>query len=365
MTALVLDARLRPVPVGAVGELYLGGPAVARGYLGDPALTAARFVASPFGRVYRTGDLVRWSRARFWSSELPETRTGGGGALEFVGRADRQVKIRGYRIEPGEVEAALTGLDGVASAAVVVHGDTLAAYVVGDVLPDDVHARLAERLPAYLRPATITVLDALPLTPGGKIDRRALPAPAVDTATGSRAPAGPTETLVARLMCEIVGVETVGADANFFALGGHSLGAAQLAARLGAALGRDVHLRDVFDHPTVAALAAAVDAGPATTVPAPSRSADDTPAPARPPRSAGCGCSPTAAPPPTTCRSRCTSTAPSTRTRCAPRSATSSAGTRSCGRCSPNPAPANTSGPSPRCCPTSTPNPSTPPTWTP
>ncbi|MDM7490525.1 amino acid adenylation domain-containing protein, partial [Rhodococcus sp. CSLK01-03] len=282
VTALVLDARLRPVPVGAVGELYLGGPAVARGYLGDPALTAARFVASPFGRVYRTGDLVRWSRARFWSSELPETRTGGGGVLEFVGRADRQVKIRGYRIEPGEVEAALTALDGVANAAVVVHGDTLAAYVVGDVAPDDVHARLAERLPAYLRPATITVLDALPLTPGGKIDRRALPAPAVDTATDSRAPAGPTETLVAQLMCEIVGVETVGADANFFALGGHSLGAAQLAARLGAALGRDVHLRDVFDHPTVADLAAAVDAGPAATVPAPVRSDDDTPAPLAP-----------------------------------------------------------------------------------
>ncbi|WP_048772056.1 non-ribosomal peptide synthetase [Rhodococcus ruber] len=282
VTALVLDARLRPVPVGAVGELCLGGPAVARGYLGDPALTAARFVASPFGRVYRTGDLVLWSGVSFGLPGQPEGHTEGGGVLEFVGRADRQVKIRGYRIEPGEVETALTGLDGVASAAVVVHGDTLAAYVVGDVLPDDVHARLAERLPAYLRPATITVLDALPLTPGGKIDRRALPAPAVDTATGSRAPAGPTETLVARLMCEIVGVETVGADANFFALGGHSLGAAQLAARLGAALGRDVHLRDVFDHPTVADLAAAVDAGPAATVPAPVRSDHDTPAPLAP-----------------------------------------------------------------------------------
>ncbi|WP_044475791.1 non-ribosomal peptide synthetase [Rhodococcus aetherivorans] len=282
VTAVVLDARLHPVPVGAVGELYLGGPAVARGYLGDPALTAARFVASPFGRVYRTGDLVRWSRARFWSSELPETRTGGGDVLEFVGRADRQVKIRGYRIEPGEVEAALTALGDVASAAVVVRGDTLAAYVVGDVEPDDVHARLAERLPAYLRPATVTVLDALPLTPGGKIDRRALPTPAVDTATGSRTPTGPTETLVAQLMCEIVGVDRVGADANFFALGGHSLGAAQLAARLGAALGRDVHLRDVFDHPTVAGLAAAVDAGPAASMPAPTRSDDDTPAPLAP-----------------------------------------------------------------------------------
>ncbi len=267
-TAVVLDARLHPVPAGVIGELYLGGPGVARGYLGAPALTAERFVASPFGgRMYRTGDRVRWTTD---------------GHLEFLGRADQQVKIRGYRIELGEIESALVAVDEVQAATVTVHGDHIAAYVVGDVDPADLTVRLADELPTYLRPSSITVIDALPLTPGGKVDRRALPAPERAVAAGSRPPSGPAEKIVAELFAELTGVDDIGADDDFFALGGHSLGAAQLAARLGAALGRDVQLRDVFAHPTVARLAAAAakrpesesrpvatpDAGPSPLAPA-------------------------------------------------------------------------------------------------
>ncbi|WP_442972628.1 amino acid adenylation domain-containing protein [Rhodococcus sp. Rp3] len=243
MTAVVLDSRLHPVPAGVIGELYLGGPGVARGYLGAPALTAERFVASPFGgRMYRTGDRARWTTD---------------GHLEFLGRVDQQVKIRGYRIELGEIEAALVSFDEVQAATVTVHGEHIAAYVVGDVDPADLTVRLADELPTYLRPSSITVLEALPLTPGGKVDRRALPAPERAVAVGSRPPNGPTEKIVAELFAELTGIDDVGADDDFFALGGHSLGAAQLAARLGAALGRDVQLRDVFAHPTVARLATA------------------------------------------------------------------------------------------------------------
>ncbi|WP_441347286.1 amino acid adenylation domain-containing protein [Rhodococcus sp. CH91] len=247
-TAVVLDARLHPVPAGVVGELYLGGPGVARGYLGEPALTAGRFVASPFGgRLYRTGDRVRWNTD---------------GQLEFLGRADLQVKIRGHRIELGEVESVLLAFDDVQAAAATVHGEHLAAYVVGDADPADLTVRLADELPAYLRPSSITPLDALPLTPGGKVDRRALPSPERAVATGSRPPSGPAEKIVAELFAELTGIDEIGADDDFFALGGHSLGAAQLAARLGAALGRDVQLRDVFAHPTVARLAAAAATRP-------------------------------------------------------------------------------------------------------
>ncbi|MEU5844166.1 amino acid adenylation domain-containing protein [Rhodococcus sp. NPDC047139] len=247
-SAVVLDARLHPVPSGVVGELYIGGPGVARGYLGAPALTAERFVASPFGgRMYRTGDRARWTTD---------------GQLEFLGRADQQVKIRGYRIELGEIESALVAFEHVKAAAVTVHGEHLAAYVVGDVDPADLTIRLADELPTYLRPSSITVIDELPLTPGGKVDRRALPAPERAVAAGSRPPSGPTEKTVAELFAELTGIDDIGADDDFFALGGHSLGAAQLAARLGAALGRDVQLRDVFAHPTVAGLAAAAATRP-------------------------------------------------------------------------------------------------------
>ena len=274
--AYVLDTRLHPVPAGVVGELYVAGPGVARGYLDAPARTAERFVAGPQGeRVYRTGDLVRWTRD-------PDT---GERRLDFLGRADRQVQIRGRRIEPGEIEAVLTSFAEITAAVVVVHGDRLAAYVVpaesAVVDVAEVTARLARRLPAHLRPATTTVLEALPLTPGGKIDRRALPAPTIEPAIGHRPPAGPNETLVARLFTEITGVEGVGADTDFFVVGGHSLTATQLAADLASALGRDVRLRDVFDHPTVARLAAAAAERPRAVDPD-VRSEEPGPAPLAP-----------------------------------------------------------------------------------
>ncbi|MFD1810849.1 amino acid adenylation domain-containing protein [Rhodococcus gannanensis] len=266
MAAVVLDARLRPLPIGAVGELYLVGPALARGYVGDPAQTATRFVASPYGRAYRTGDLVRWRE----------------NGLVFVGRSDRQVQIRGQRVEPAEVEVALTGLRAVTAAAVVARGDRLDAYVVASAAAEDIRRSLADLLPAYLVPSTLTVLGALPLTVSGKLDRPALPAPVVVAGTGSRPLTGATETLVGRLFAELVadepgrsepaGPATLGADTSFFTVGGHSLGAARLAGRLAAATGREVHLRDVFDHPTIAELAAFVDTAP---VLAPSRVASD------------------------------------------------------------------------------------------
>ncbi|UYP21095.1 amino acid adenylation domain-containing protein [Rhodococcus sp. Z13] len=265
--AVVLDARLHPAPTGVTGELYLSGPGVARGYLDAPALTAERFVAAPNGeRMYRTGDRARWTTD---------------GQLEFLGRSDNQIKLRGHRIELGEIEAALTACEGVRAAAAAVHDDVLDAYVVGDADPTDLAARLAEELPAPLRPSTITVLDALPLTPGGKVDRRALPVPDRSAAAHSRPPGNPTEKLVADLFAELTGVDEVGADSDFFALGGHSLGAAQLAARLGAALGRDVQLRDVFAHPTVARLAAAATTRPETDS-RPVATADTGPVPLAP-----------------------------------------------------------------------------------
>ncbi|MGV9743685.1 amino acid adenylation domain-containing protein [Rhodococcus zopfii] len=257
MTACVLDSRLHPVPVGVVGELYLAGPSVARGYLDAPALTAERFVAGPAGeRMYRTGDRVRWTS----DPATAEYR------LEFLGRADRQVQIRGRRIEPGEIETVLTSFPDIAAAVVVVRGDRLAAYVVGEgaaaIDVADVTARLAQRLPVHLRPATTTVLPTLPLTPGGKVDRRALPVPAVEPGAGNRPPTGPREVLVARLFAEHTDAVDVGADTDFFAAGGHSLTATQLAADLTTALGRDIRLRDVFEHPTVSRLAAAATERP-------------------------------------------------------------------------------------------------------
>ncbi|WP_245687670.1 non-ribosomal peptide synthetase [Rhodococcus phenolicus] len=266
--AHVLDSRLHPVPAGVVGELYLAGPSVARGYLDAPALTAERFVAGPGGeRIYRTGDRVRWTS----EPGTAEFR------LEFLGRADRQVQIRGRRIEPGEIETVLASFADIAAAVVVVRGDRLDAYVVGEeaaaVDVADVTARLAQRLPVHLRPATTTVLGTLPLTPGGKVDRRALPVPAVEPDAGNRLPTGPDEVLVARLFTERTGAVDVGADTDFFAVGGHSLTATQLASDLTAALGRDIRLRDVFEHPTVSRLAAAATGRP-VVVPAERRSAE-------------------------------------------------------------------------------------------
>ncbi|CAB4893709.1 unannotated protein [freshwater metagenome] len=302
--AHVLDGALRPVPPGAPGELYIAGIGLARGYHDRPALTAARFVADPFGapgeRMYRTGDLVR-RRAD--------------GIIDFLGRTDDQVKIRGHRVELGEVESALDDLPGVAQAAVVVDagatdggapgvgdgsaatGDGRAAdrppaagdgpagdgaagtaagaaapavarllgYVVPDgEAPDDLGGRLRDalkdRLPEYMVPAAVVVVDALPLTINGKLDVRALPRPELDAGGAGGAPSTPDEELVAALYGEVLGLDRVGVEDSFFDLGGHSLLAVLLVGRARKRLDVAVSARDVFEQPTVAGLAARLSA---------------------------------------------------------------------------------------------------------
>ncbi|WP_447007588.1 amino acid adenylation domain-containing protein [Saccharothrix isguenensis] len=246
-TVYVLDDRLRPVPPGVVGELYVSGRGLARGYLGQFSLTASRFVASPFGppgaRMYRTGDRARW-RAD--------------GNLDFLGRVDTQVKIRGFRIEPGEIEAALARHPAVAQAAVVADraGDVtrLVGYVVGST-EDDLRAFAAERLPEYMVPATVVFLDGpLPLTPNGKLDRRALPQPDWSALAGDDRPVTPEQKAIAELFTELLGVSP-GIHDNFFSLGGHSMASMRLVGRIRSVFGVDIALRDVFDSPTVAGLA--------------------------------------------------------------------------------------------------------------
>ncbi|MBQ1088778.1 non-ribosomal peptide synthetase [Streptomyces sp. B93] len=249
----VLDACLRPVPDGVPGELYLTGVQLARGYHARPALTAERFPADPYGppgsRMYRTGDLVR-RRAD--------------GVVEYLGRTDRQVKLRGNRIEPGEVEAALVALPEVARAAVTVRDDTLVAYVVAPGDPDVgvLRAAVAERLPSAMVPGAWVVLDALPLTPSGKLDRAALPAPRAVRAAVSRAPGNPRERLLTEVFAAVLKLPDIGVDDDFFLLGGDSISSiavASRARRAGLALGP----KDVFEYRTPAALAAA--AGDADT----------------------------------------------------------------------------------------------------
>ncbi|MFE6505054.1 non-ribosomal peptide synthase/polyketide synthase, partial [Kitasatospora sp. NPDC057738] len=251
----VLDGALRPVPAGVPGELYIAGACLARGYLNRPGLTAGRFVASPFGahgdRMYRTGDLVRW---------------GADGQLEFLGRTDDQVKVRGFRVELGEIEAVLAEHPRVARAAVVVRTEgepRLVAYAVAEpgaaVTDTALRAHLRERLPKHMVPSAFVLLDALPLTPNGKLDRRALPAPDRQPVDQGRAPRTASEHLLAGLFAEVLGVPEVGADDSFFDLGGHSLLATRLVARARSVLGVELRLRDLFDAPTVAELAAAVD----------------------------------------------------------------------------------------------------------
>ncbi len=216
-TARVLDPWLRPVPPGVPGELYLGGAQVARGYR-DPARTAARFVADPFGppgaRLYRSGDLAAWT---------------GDGELRYLGRADQQVKIRGFRVEPGEVEHALTAHDGVTQAAAIVRSGRLLAYVVGDADPVAVREDLRARLPEHLVPAAVTVLAELPRTPHGKLDRAALPDPVftVGTAAGETG----AERALGAVLAEVLGLASVGVDDSFFDLGGDSITALQVVAR--------------------------------------------------------------------------------------------------------------------------------------
>ena len=254
----VLDGRLRPVPAGVVGELYVAGRGVAYGYLGRSSLTASRFVACPFGgagvpgtRMYRTGDLVRW-RAD--------------GQLRYVGRADEQVKIRGYRIELGEVRAALGGLDGVDQAVVIAREDPPAAsrlvgYITGTADPVTIRAELGEQLPGYMVPAAVVVLDALPLTPSGKLDTRALPAPEYTDADRYRAPSNAVEEILAGIFAQVLKLERIGVDDSFFDLGGDSLSAMRVIAAINTVLDAGVSVRAMFEAPTVARLAPRIDGG--------------------------------------------------------------------------------------------------------
>ena len=244
----VLDGWLRPVPAGVVGELYVAGAGAGYGYLRRAGLTASRFVACPFGgagaRMYRTGDLVWW---------------GADGQLRYGGRADEQVKIRGYRIEPGEVRAVLAGLDGVEQAVVIAREDRpgnkrLVGYVTGAAEPATVRSALAERLPAYMVPAAVVVLDALPLTVNGKLDTRALPAPEYQDVDRYRAPASAVEEILAGIYAQVLGLERVGVDDSFFDLGGDSLSAMRLIAAVNTGLDAHLAVRAVFEAPTVARL---------------------------------------------------------------------------------------------------------------
>jgi amino acid adenylation domain-containing protein len=254
----VLDAWLRPVPPGVVGELYVAGAGVSVGYVRRSALTASRFVACPFGglagtRMYRTGDLVRWDAD---------------GQLHYLGRADQQVKIRGFRIELGEVQAALAGIDGVSQAVVIAREDRpgdkrLVGYVTGTADPAAMRAELADRLPAHMVPAAVVVLEALPVTVSGKLDTRALPAPEY-RAGEHRAPSNPTENVLAGLYGQVLGVERVGVDESFFDLGGDSISAMRLTAAINSGLGADLSVATVFEAPTVASLSERLAMGTAT-----------------------------------------------------------------------------------------------------
>ena len=266
--ALLLDSALQPVPVGVPGELCLGGASLARGYLGWPDLTAEKFVPHPWSgrpgeRMYRTGDLVR-RRAD--------------GALEFLGRIDHQVKIRGFRAEPGEVEAALRAVEGVRDAVVVAQdspgGRRLIAYVVGEAAANELRQHLRRRLPEPMVPAFFVALPELPLTPNGKIDRRALPEPECAPAEPG-GPGTPVEELLAGIWAEVLGLERVGLHDSFFDLGGHSLLATRVLSRLRRVFSVELPVRALFERPTVAELATAVEAarstggGPAPPPPVP------------------------------------------------------------------------------------------------
>ncbi|MGW2090115.1 non-ribosomal peptide synthetase, partial [Streptomyces sp. NPDC001880] len=250
----VLGPGLAPVPPGSLGELYVAGESMGRGYHGQPGLTADRFVADPYGpagaRMYRTGDLARWKAD---------------GQLEYAGRTDHQVKVRGFRIEPAEIEAVLTACPEVGRSVVTAHGTKggttrLVAYVtpaVQSVSPaaDKLRAHVAERLPDYMVPSAFVVLDRFPLTPNGKLDRAALPEPEFTTGV-SRPPRTPQEESLCELFAEVLGLERVGIDDSFFDLGGHSLLATRLARKILLRLDVEMPIRSIFEFPTVAELSA-------------------------------------------------------------------------------------------------------------
>ena len=261
--AYQLDDCLRPVPVGVVGELYYAGDQLARGYWKRPGLTATRFVANPYAtepgtRLYRSGDLARWTED---------------GELEFVGRADHQVKVRGFRVELAEVEAALAAADGVGAAAArtweVQGSSTLAGYVVPQrpiadeaqkaAFATSVRAAVTAALPGYMVPSSLTVLDVLPKTDSGKLNRPGLPRPAVSTSGKTEPPGTDTERALATVFAELLSTGEVGRFDDFFTLGGDSILSVQLAARARSA-GLAVNPRMVFENPTVHELAAALDA---------------------------------------------------------------------------------------------------------
>jgi amino acid adenylation domain-containing protein len=257
--AFVLDGSMNVAPVGVRGELYVAGVGVARGYLGRSALTAERFVPSPFGegeRLYRTGDLARWR---------PD------GELEYAGRVDHQVKLRGYRIELGEIEARLLEHDAVDQAVVVVRQDQpgdrrLVAYVVGraesgSLKPGELRAHLKSSLPEYMVPSAFEVLQALPLTPGGKLDREALPAPGNNAIIRAEyvAPHTPTEQALASIWAEVLGLDGIGVHDNFFELGGHSLLAIQMMLQVRERFLVELTLVTIFQNPEIATLAIALE----------------------------------------------------------------------------------------------------------
>ncbi|WP_119185007.1 non-ribosomal peptide synthetase, partial [Mycobacterium decipiens] len=254
----VLDGWLRPVPPGVVGELYVAGTGVAVGYVRRAGLTASRFVACPFGgagtRMYRSGDLVCW-RAD--------------GQLDYLGRADEQVKIRGYRIECGEVQAVLSGLDGVGQAAVIAREDRpgdrrLVGYITGTADPAEIRTQLGQLLPGYMVPAAVVVVEALPVTVNGKLDTRALPAPEYG-AGEYRAPATPTEEILAGIYAQVLGLDRVGVDDPFFALGGDSISAMRLIAAINTSLDTGLSVRTVFEAPTVRSLSQRLHTDAAST----------------------------------------------------------------------------------------------------
>ncbi|WP_241548981.1 non-ribosomal peptide synthetase [Gordonia alkanivorans] len=246
-TTWVLDDRLQPAPVGVVGELYVGGGQLARGYASRPDLTAERFVADPTGRsgarLYRTGDLVRWKAE---------------GELEYLGRSDFQVKLRGQRIELAEIESILAQINGITHAAATVRngptGEVLVGYLAGDVDLDVVRARVVETLPQYMRPTQWVILDDVPLTATGKLDRRALPAPAAVSAEFVP-PADGIERALAAVFADVLALDEVSVTVSFFDLGGHSLAALRVVAGVAERLGVDIDIRDIFRAPTVRELA--------------------------------------------------------------------------------------------------------------